>query len=109
LKVYPNLSAHLLEGVEAIMERPYGCGEQTISSSYPSLLVLHYFEKDDGGSTKLPPVGRARARYAQLGYERLLATARPAAASHTGATASPTSRSRPTRCASSTTPLRHRC
>jgi hypothetical protein len=74
LKVYPNLSAHLLEGVEAIMERPYGCGEQTISSSYPSVLALHYFEKDDGelDAAKLPPVGARALRYARLGYERLL-------------------------------------
>jgi hypothetical protein len=73
LKVYPNLSAHLLEGVEAIMERPYGCGEQTISSAYPSVLVLRYFEKDgELDASKLPPVGARALRYARLGYERLL-------------------------------------
>jgi hypothetical protein len=36
LKIYPNLLAHVAESVEAIMERPYGCGEQTISSTYPA-------------------------------------------------------------------------
>jgi hypothetical protein len=74
LKVYPNLSAHLLEGVEAIMERPYGCGEQTISSAYPSVLVLRYFKKNDGDldAAKLPPVGTRALHYARLGYERLL-------------------------------------
>jgi uncharacterized protein YfaS (alpha-2-macroglobulin family) len=39
LKIYPNLLAHVVEAVEAIMQRPYGCGEQTISSTYPSLLL----------------------------------------------------------------------
>src|SRR5213592_4029934 len=34
LKIYPNLMAHLIEGVEGILQRPYGCGEQTISSTY---------------------------------------------------------------------------
>jgi hypothetical protein len=73
LKIYPNLSAHLLEGVEAIMKRPYGCGEQTISSSYPSLLVLRYFEKDgELDEDNLPPLGARALRYAQQGYERLL-------------------------------------
>jgi hypothetical protein len=73
LKVYPNLSAHLLEGVEAIMERPYGCGEQTISSAYPSLLVLRYFEKDGKlDASKLSPAGARALRYVRLGYERLL-------------------------------------
>ena len=71
LKLYPNLSAHVLEGVEAIMSRPYGCGEQTISSSYPSVLVLNYHSKLKGGGGEPPVVERAR-RYARLGYERLL-------------------------------------
>jgi hypothetical protein len=71
LKVYPNLAAHVLEGVEAIMSRPYGCGEQTISSAYPSVLVLkhHAGFKADGGEPAV--VARAR-KYALLGYERLL-------------------------------------
>jgi hypothetical protein len=73
LKIYPNLTAHLLEGVEAIMERPYGCGEQTISSTYPSVLVLGYYERRGGDlDGELPPlIARAR-RYARIGYERLL-------------------------------------
>ncbi|HEX8558557.1 MAG TPA: MG2 domain-containing protein, partial [Pyrinomonadaceae bacterium] len=69
LKLYPNLSAHLLEGVEAIMRRPHGCGEQTISSTYPSVLVLLHHAKTAGAEP--PLVARARG-YARLGYERLL-------------------------------------
>ena len=74
LKLYPNLSAHLLEGVEAIMERPYGCGEQAISSAYPSLLVLRYYERKDGklDEANLPPTAARALRYARQGYERLL-------------------------------------
>ncbi len=71
LKVYPNLTAHVLEGVEAIMSRPYGCGEQTISSAYPSVLVLNYHAGLKGGGVEAGTVARAR-RYTQLGYERLL-------------------------------------
>jgi hypothetical protein len=71
LKVYPNLAAHVLEGVEAIMSRPYGCGEQTISSAYPSVLVLDYHAKLKGEGAEPAVVGRAR-KYAQVGHERLL-------------------------------------
>ncbi|MFL6256641.1 MAG: alpha-2-macroglobulin family protein, partial [Pyrinomonadaceae bacterium] len=71
LKVYPNLTAHVLEGVEAIMSRPYGCGEQTISSSYPSVLVLNFNAALKGDAVEPAVVARAR-KYAQLGYERLL-------------------------------------
>jgi hypothetical protein len=68
LKIYPNLLAHVAESVEAIMERPYGCGEQTISSTYPSLLLLRNSKKSGQDS----PL-RARAeRYLRAGYARLL-------------------------------------
>lgn len=68
LKIYPNLMAHVIESVEAIMQRPYGCGEQTISSTYPSLLLLRNY-KETGEDFPL----RIRAqRYLNSGYTRLL-------------------------------------
>ncbi len=68
LKIYPNLMAHVAESVEAILERPYGCGEQTISSTYPSLLLLRN-NKNSGQDSPL----RTRAeRYLHAGYDRLL-------------------------------------
>jgi hypothetical protein len=68
LKIYPNLLGHVAESVEAIMERPYGCGEQTISSTYPSLLLLRNY-KQTGQDSPL----RAKAeRYVRAGYARLL-------------------------------------
>ena len=68
LKIYPNLLAHVAESVEAIMERPYGCGEQTISSTYPSLLLLRNYKKTGQDS---PLRGKAE-RYLRAGYARLL-------------------------------------
>ncbi len=74
LKIYPNLMAHVAESVEAIMSRPYGCGEQTISSTYPSLLWLRNFKRT--GTSALPAEGgalKAKAeRYLRAGYNRLL-------------------------------------
>ncbi|MCA1626692.1 MAG: carboxypeptidase regulatory-like domain-containing protein, partial [Acidobacteria bacterium] len=72
LKIYPNLLAHVVESVEAIMSRPYGCGEQTISSAYPSLLVLRHYQRAGFAPDKLPPVALRAQRYLRLGYERLL-------------------------------------
>ncbi len=68
VKVYPNLLAHVIENLEAGLERPNGCGEQTISSTYPSLLVTEIYEK----SAKKPPIALKARRYLQAGYERLL-------------------------------------
>ena len=68
LKIYPNLMAHVWESVEGIMKRPYGCGEQTISSTYPSLLLLRYLKSEHQDS----PVAEKARRYLQAGYQRLL-------------------------------------
>jgi hypothetical protein len=73
LKIYPNLMAHAMEGVEGILQRPYGCGEQTISSAYPNLMILRYLEpQSETLSAPLRKVREKALRYAQAGYERLL-------------------------------------
>jgi hypothetical protein len=69
LKIYPNLTAHVLESIEAIMQRPYGCAEQTISSAYPSLLLLKH---EKGAGREDSPLTPRAHRYLQWGYQRLL-------------------------------------
>jgi hypothetical protein len=68
LLLYPNLGAHILHSMKAVLERPYGCGEQTISSTYPSLLFLELLES---GKSTTPLEGKAQS-YLQQGYDRLL-------------------------------------
>lgn len=68
VKVYPNLLAHVVENLEAGLERPHGCGEQTISSTYPSLLVTEIYAQ----SAKKPGLALKAQRYLAAGYERLL-------------------------------------
>jgi hypothetical protein len=68
VKVYPDLLAHVVENLEATLERPNGCGEQTISSTYPSLLVTEIY----AGSAQKPAVALKAQRYLAAGYERLL-------------------------------------
>jgi A-macroglobulin TED domain/Alpha-2-macroglobulin family/Carboxypeptidase regulatory-like domain/A-macroglobulin receptor binding domain len=68
LKIYPNLMAHVIESIEAGLARPYGCGEQTISSTYPSLMVVKYYRAQG----KEPAVAARARRYLREGYERLL-------------------------------------
>ncbi len=74
LKIYPNLTAHVLESIEAILERPYGCGEQTISSTYPSVLLLKFAKASPSEKSPLLPQAR---RYTRMGYERLLSYRSP--------------------------------
>jgi uncharacterized protein YfaS (alpha-2-macroglobulin family) len=68
LKIYPNLTTHLWESIEGIMKRPYGCGEQTISSTYPSLMVLRYLKDEESDS----PIASKARKYVEAGYQRLL-------------------------------------
>jgi len=68
-KIYPNLMSHVVDGIEGIMKRPYGCAEQTISSAYPSLLLLRY-SKQVG--EKPDAMAQKALRYLQIAYTRLL-------------------------------------
>jgi hypothetical protein len=68
LKIYPNLMSHVAESVEGILERPYGCGEQTISSTYPNLMILS-FNKSLGKESSLTAKAH---QYLLEGYKRLL-------------------------------------
>jgi hypothetical protein len=73
LKIYPNLMAHSLEGIEGILQRPYGCAEQTISSTYPNVMILRYLEpQSEKLSAQMRNIAEKARRYAQAGYERLL-------------------------------------
>jgi hypothetical protein len=74
LKIYPNLISHLLDSAEGILRRPYGCGEQTISSTFPNVLLLRMFKAAGREDHPL----RARAlRYTREGVDRLLGYAAP--------------------------------
>ncbi len=67
LKIYPNLLAHIAESAEGLLKRPYGCGEQTISSTYPNLLILKVLQNQPDSQLKT-----TAQKYLQNGYERLL-------------------------------------
>ncbi len=74
LVVYPNLVSHVADAIEAILHRPYGCAEQTISSAYPSLLWLQLKK-----SQHLPasPYDETAQRFLNLAYARLLGYREP--------------------------------
>jgi hypothetical protein len=71
LKIYPNPMAHVVEAVEGLLQRPYGCGEQTISSTYPNLLILKFGAAERKSSMPSALINKARKNLLK-GYERLL-------------------------------------
>ena len=75
LKIYPNLFSHVTESVEGLLQRPYGCGEQTISSTYPNLMILKFKSEPPavaGGKTTNSALEQKAKKYLQKGYERLI-------------------------------------
>jgi A-macroglobulin TED domain/Alpha-2-macroglobulin family/MG2 domain/A-macroglobulin receptor binding domain/Macroglobulin domain MG3/Alpha-2-macroglobulin bait region domain len=69
LKVYPSAFSQLVEGLDGIFHKPYGCFEQTSSTTYPNILALDYLKRTGKGN---PQVEAKARQYIHLGYQRLL-------------------------------------
>ena len=69
VKIYPSSFSQLVEGLDAIFQRPYGCFEQTSSTTYPNVLALDYLRQN---KKNLPAVEAKAREYIHLGYQRLL-------------------------------------
>ena len=69
VKVYPSSVSQLVEGLEGIFQRPYGCFEQTSSTTYPNILALDYLRRTD---QSVPAVEATARQYIHLGYQKLL-------------------------------------
>ncbi len=73
VKIYPNLLTHVTEGIEGILHRPYGCGEQTISSTYPNVMALRLLKTTgQGEDPRTAAIAKKARKFSQAGYERLL-------------------------------------
>src|SRR5207245_6842676 len=69
VKIYPSTFSQLVEGLDGIFRMPYGCFEQTSSTTYPNVLALDYLRR----TKKSVPDVEAKARqFIHLGYQRLL-------------------------------------
>ncbi|PWU19026.1 MAG: hypothetical protein C5B50_07525 [Verrucomicrobia bacterium] len=69
VKFYPSRFTEIVEGLDSIFQAPYGCFEQTSSTTYPNVLVLDYMKR----MGRLTPEIEVRARkFINAGYQRLL-------------------------------------
>lgn len=69
IKLYPSTLSQVMEGLENIFQMPYGCFEQTSSTTYPNVLALDYLKR----TGKANPEITAKAEgYIHLGYQRLV-------------------------------------
>ena len=69
VRLYPGPLSQIAEGMDGILTMPYGCFEQTSSSTYPNVLALDYMKR----TRKLTPEIRVKAEgFIATGYQRLL-------------------------------------
>jgi uncharacterized protein YfaS (alpha-2-macroglobulin family) len=69
IKFYPSRFSEVVEGLDSVFQAPYGCFEQTSSTTYPNVLVLDYMKR----MGRLTPEIEIKARkYINAGYQRLL-------------------------------------
>jgi uncharacterized protein YfaS (alpha-2-macroglobulin family) len=69
VKVYPGIVSQLIDGLEGMLQQPYGCFEQTSSTTYPNVLVLDYLKTTAQAN---PRIQLQAEQYINLGYQRLL-------------------------------------
>ncbi|MCJ7624722.1 MAG: hypothetical protein MUO76_14570, partial [Anaerolineaceae bacterium] len=68
VKIYPGVVSQIVEGLDSILRMPYGCFEQTSSTTYPNVLVMDYLKTSGQIS---PEVQMKAEEYINLGYQRL--------------------------------------
>ncbi|HYE17135.1 MAG TPA: MG2 domain-containing protein [Tepidisphaeraceae bacterium] len=69
LAVYPTPLANLTQALEALIQSPNGCFEQTSSTTYPLVMAQQYFMSHQGVDPKI--IERARVQL-DAGYQKLV-------------------------------------
>jgi uncharacterized protein YfaS (alpha-2-macroglobulin family) len=69
VKIYPSQFSQVVEGLDAIFRLPYGCFEQTSSTTYPNVLALDYLQRTKKTSRAVEDKAK---KYITLGYQRLV-------------------------------------
>ncbi|TNE51187.1 MAG: hypothetical protein EP343_03610 [Deltaproteobacteria bacterium] len=68
-KIYPGLLSQVVEGLDNIFRMPYGCFEQTSSTTYPNVLVLQYLRSQKMARAAIE---LKALRFIKMGYQRLV-------------------------------------
>jgi hypothetical protein len=66
---YPNSLSDMLSGLEGMLRQPYGCFEQTSSTTYPNLLVMNYLKEAD---VKDDAIMAKASDLVKVGYKKLI-------------------------------------
>lgn len=69
LKLYKDITGRFTDDIAAMLRAPYGCFEQTSSTTYPNIFILKYLKQT---GTSNPAVEKKALDYIEAGYKRLI-------------------------------------
>ncbi|MGI6459512.1 MAG: MG2 domain-containing protein [Candidatus Hydrogenedentales bacterium] len=68
--IYPGVYSQIVDGLDSMLQMPFGCFEQTTSVTYPNILIVQYMKATD----QINPETQMKAEgFINAGYQRLLA------------------------------------
>jgi uncharacterized protein YfaS (alpha-2-macroglobulin family) len=69
VRLYPGVFSQVVDGLDSMLQMPFGCFEQTSSVTYPNILIVAYMEE----TAQINPELRMKAEgFINAGYQRLL-------------------------------------
>lgn len=69
LSVFQNIEGQLLHDIEYMLREPYGCFEQTSSTTYPNVFILKYLQATGKSNAAIKEKALS---YIEKGYQRLV-------------------------------------
>lgn len=67
--IYTDVVGDVMNGIEGLIRQPYGCFEQTSSTTYPNIMVLKYLK--EAGKSNLE-IEKKAMNFIKKGYKRLI-------------------------------------
>lgn len=67
--IYTDIVGDVMDGIEGMIQKPYGCFEQTSSSTYPNIMILQYLKEAGKSNSKIE---RRALKFIREGYRRLI-------------------------------------
>ncbi|HQM50910.1 MAG TPA: MG2 domain-containing protein [Candidatus Hydrogenedentes bacterium] len=69
VRIYPGVYSQIVDGLDSMLQMPFGCFEQTSSVTYPNILVVQYMKATE----QINPETQMKAEgFINAGYQRLL-------------------------------------
>ncbi len=69
LKIFPGIYSQVVEGLDKMLQMPYGCFEQTSSVTYPNIMILDYLRQTEQAK---PETEMKAEEYISIGWQRLV-------------------------------------